>query len=178
MESDAQFQTYVGEFVGQMLPNDESHQWMRVLAQIGAWVSAAANSKPLTVAICLPRVEFAGLLLASGACLQATQSPMPGDWHRRLGELAGRRIAYSLRGKNPHVYWEGILCELEPSDSAKVRIQGTSDGNVDLWPLTDLFNLWRLTFSRKRHFVTSAAVAFAHYCLKMPLASFAVGGSN
>jgi hypothetical protein len=66
---------------------------------------------------------------------------MPGDWHRRLGELAGRRIAYSLRGKNPHVYWEGILCELEPSDSAKVRIQGTSDGNVDLWPLTDLFSV-------------------------------------
>lgn len=124
-----------------VFPPIRSCNWISALAHIGAWVVRTETSRPVTVAICLPRVEFAGLLVASGACLQAAQSPLPNDWHQRLGDLAGRRIAYSLRGKNPHVYWEGILCKPEQNELNKVRIQGTSDGNLDHWPLADLFSI-------------------------------------
>jgi hypothetical protein len=120
---------------------DNSYQWMRTLINAGAWAANADSRHPVTVAVCLPRVEFAGLLVASGACLQVAQSPVPEDWRERLGELVGQRIAYSLRGRNSYVYWEGILCEPDPSDSTNVRIQATSEGHVDRWPLDDLFSV-------------------------------------
>lgn len=130
------------QLINEILPvADASLRWMRTLVDLGAWVTAFDPSLPLTVAVCLPRVEFVGLLVASGACLQATQSSVPENWQPELGKLVGRRVAYSLRGKNPHVYWEGILCEPDPSDLAMVRIQGTKDGHPDVWSLADLFSV-------------------------------------
>ena len=119
----------------------KSDEWISTLVRIGAWIATNEASRPATIGICLPRIEFAGLLLASGVCLKAAQSPLPGDWHERLGELAGRRIAYSLRGRNPHVFWEGILCKPLPADLNIVRIQGTSNGDFVDWPAADLFSV-------------------------------------
>lgn len=119
------------------IPGDESDRWMRTLIQIGAFVAGADSSRPLTVAGCLPRVEFAGLLAAVGACLYAVQSPLRTDWRQGLEKLVRRRIAYSLCG-NPYVFWEGVLCEFDLKDPAHLKIQGTQDGPPDVWPMADL----------------------------------------
>lgn len=124
--------------ITELLPGDDSHRWMRALLQTGAWVAAAGSIPPVTLALCLPRVEFAGLLVASGACLHAAQSPVSSDWRARLGELVGQRIAYSCSGRNPYVYWEGILSESNQSNPETVRIKGAKNSPACQWRLDDL----------------------------------------
>lgn len=114
---------------------------METLIKIGGWIECADYSSPLTIAICLPRVEFAGLLVATGACLHATKSPVVADWRTGLAELLNRRVAYAFCGKNPYVYWEGVLREIEPGEPATVGIQGTKSGPTDRWPLADLASI-------------------------------------
>lgn len=141
MEEESQGQTALcSAIANQAFSDDDSHEWMRTLVKIGAWIASAEPSCPLTVALCLPRVEFAGLLVASGACLHAAQSPVSADWRAQLSQLVGKRIAYSLCG-NPYVYWEGVLRQIEPSNPETVRIQGTRNSPADAWLLTDLASI-------------------------------------
>jgi hypothetical protein len=116
---------------------NDSSQWMRTLAELGALVCAADSLRPMTVAVCLPRVEFAGLLVASGACLCAALSPAENDWRRTWKQLIGKRVAYSYR-EQPYVFWEGILCEPDQEPALRMNIQLTDSGDLDRLKLEDL----------------------------------------
>lgn len=109
---------------------NDSRQWMRTLAELGASVCAADSLRPITVAVCLPRVEFAGLLVATGACLWAAFSPAENGWRRTCKQLIGKRVAYSYQ-EVPYVFWEGILREPDREPPLRMDIQVTHGGDVD-----------------------------------------------
>jgi hypothetical protein len=125
---------------------DDSYQWIRTLVELGALVWAADSLRPITIAVCLPRVEFAGLLVAAGACLCATLSPVESDWRQTWKQLIGKRVIYSYR-ESPYVFWEGILCESHQEPALRLTIQVTESGDVDRPSLEDL-HLLRLDLER------------------------------
>jgi hypothetical protein len=121
------------------LAND-SHQWMRTLVELGALFCAADSFRPITVAVCLPRVEFAGLLVATGACLCAALFPSENGWRRTWRQLIGKRVAYSYR-QLPYVFWEGILREPDQDSGLRMNIQVTDSGDLDRLNLEDLHSI-------------------------------------
>ena len=116
--------------------------WIRLLIKLGAHLAKSEELTPITAVLCIPRLEYAGLLIASGACIQQAYAtsldPDSCSWMGKIPELVGRRIAYSYKGKNRHVYWEGVLLPLEPQCTSKAIIQNNSLGHIDQVVLDDL----------------------------------------
>jgi hypothetical protein len=119
---------------------NESRQWMRTLVELGGWLCAADSLRPITVGVCLPRVEFAALLVATGGCLFAALSPTKNDWRHTWKQLIGKRVAYAYR-QQPYVFWEGILCDADQKDAVRMNIQVTESGEVDSPNMEDLHSI-------------------------------------
>ena len=127
------------KLIDELFPDtSESGRWMRCLVELGGLVSTQDISRPITVAVCLPRVEFAGVLVAVGACLRASFNPSP-DWRTNWMDWAGKRIAFSL-AENPYVYWGGIISGSAPDSSEKLIIQ-TNSGRGWPWSIQDLYSV-------------------------------------
>lgn len=117
----------------------ESGRWIRSLVELGGFVGTQDASQPVTVAVCLPRVEFSGLLLAVGAGLRASLNTPNNDWRNIWPDWIGRRIAFSYVG-NPYVYWQGIISGASSETPEKLNIQTNSGPGWQL-PLSELHSI-------------------------------------
>jgi hypothetical protein len=126
---------------------DDSREWMRFLMGIGASLAAANISKPITAAVCLPRVEFSGLLIASGICLHSGFAAAEGNSQQSWQDLVGKPVSFTCCSKNP-VRWQGVLLAPETDQPTCLKIQ-TPTGPYPLEP--DHWGSIRLDTENNKH---------------------------